>query len=127
MNNLINDLDAAEWIDETIIQQLIHDTDISIMPILLDTYIKETQARIQHLEQAVKMNDHQALEFESHTLGSAALALGNRHLSRCARELERHCQKQQWNEAIALYPKLALIAHHSLIASQQRLALGFEA
>ncbi|ERM55890.1 histidine kinase [Vibrio mimicus CAIM 1883] len=126
MHDPIHDLDAAEWIDETIIQQVIHDTDISIMPMLLTSYIEESQIRLQHIEKAIQLTDHAALEFELHTLGSASLALGNRHLSRCAREMERHCQKQQWNEATALYPILVRIAHWSLIASQERLELGFE-
>lgn len=72
-------LTDAELVDESILEQMIRDTSAEIIPILIDHYVEESQTRLTAIRQAATDNDAQALEFEVHTVGSTALALGNRH------------------------------------------------
>ncbi|GEM75413.1 Hpt domain-containing protein [Vibrio sagamiensis] len=115
-----------ELIDETIIQQMIKDTCVEIMPTLIDHYLEESTKRIQKITEAMRQQDLATLEFEAHTLGSSALALGNRILSRHARAIETFCIEGKSQEAWELCSSLPELAQRSFEALNMRKEQGFD-
>lgn len=125
--NIQNNKEATEpkYIDEEVIQQIIRDTDASIMPELIEFYIIESKMRVDTISKAEEEKDLYALEFEAHTLGSSALTLGNIALSAISREIELHCIQQQFDEALEKAVLLPDIAMKSFLALEERSAQGF--
>ncbi|HHF2853865.1 TPA: Hpt domain-containing protein [Vibrio diabolicus] len=115
-----------ELVDEHILQQMIKDTCAEIIPTLIEHYIEESRERMEKIEQALSAKDLQTLEFEVHTLGSSALALGNRALSRQARMIEKYCVEGKTLEALALCEPLSQLANESFNALEKRKDQGFE-
>ncbi|MCG9620783.1 MULTISPECIES: Hpt domain-containing protein [Vibrio] len=115
-----------ELVDEHILQQMIKDTCAEIIPTLIEHYIEESRERMEKIEQALSARDIQTLEFEVHTLGSSALALGNRTLSRQARMIEKYCVEGKTLEALALCESLSQLANESFDALEKRKDQGFE-
>ncbi|MFH4497937.1 Hpt domain-containing protein [Vibrio diabolicus] len=115
-----------ELVDEHILQQMIKDTCAEIIPTLIEHYIEESRERMEKIEQALNARDLQTLEFEVHTLGSSALALGNRTLSRQARMIEKYCVEGKTLEALALCESLSQLAIESFDALEKRKDQGFE-
>ncbi|MGU3806932.1 Hpt domain-containing protein [Vibrio diabolicus] len=115
-----------ELVDEHILQQMIKDTCAEIIPTLIEHYIEESRERMEKIEQALSARDLQTLEFEVHTLGSSALALGNRTLSRQARMIEKYCVEGKTLEALALCESLSQLANESFDALENRKDQGFE-
>ncbi|HHF2891063.1 TPA: Hpt domain-containing protein [Vibrio diabolicus] len=115
-----------ELVDEHILQQMIKDTCAEIIPTLIEHYIEESRERMEKIEQASSAKDLQTLEFEVHTLGSSALALGNRTLSRQARMIEKYCVEGKTLEALALCESLSQLAIESFDALEKRKDQGFE-
>ncbi|MDA0147605.1 Hpt domain-containing protein [Vibrio sp. LaRot3] len=114
-----------ELVDEEIIQQMIADTSADVIPMLIDHYLEESQARLKVLDGAFQGKDASVIEFESHTLGSSSLALGNRVLSNLARKIEHLCAAGKADEALEYHQELLDVAHRSLAALEQRKSLGF--
>ncbi|CAE6902675.1 Hpt domain [Vibrio sp. B1FIG11] len=115
-----------ELVDELILQQMIKDTCAEIMPTLIEHYIEESRERVEKIQQALSNQDKEMMEFEVHTLGSSALALGNRLLSRHARTIEKHCVEGNTDLAFELCQSLAELAEQSFLALSQRKEQGFE-
>ncbi|HHF2912619.1 phosphorelay protein LuxU [Vibrio parahaemolyticus] len=115
-----------ELVDEHILQQMIKDTCAEIIPTLIEHYIEESRERMEKIEQALSARDLQTLEFEVHTLGSSALALGNRTLSRQARMIEKYCVEGKTLEALALCESLSQLANESFDALEKRKDQGFD-
>ncbi|MCS0413903.1 Hpt domain-containing protein [Vibrio diabolicus] len=115
-----------ELVDEHILQQMIKDTCAEIIPTLIAHYIEESRERMEKIEQALSAKDLRTLEFEVHTLGSSALALGNRTLSRQARMIEKYCVEGKTLEALALCESLSQLAIESFDALEKRKDQGFE-
>lgn len=113
-------------VDESIISQVIADTSAEVLPVLIDHYLEESEQRLKTIFSAIEQKDSLTLEFESHTLGSSSLALGNRALSNVARHIERLCLEGQATQAYKLKNQLANIAKHSLQALEIRKAQGFK-
>ncbi|WP_260258419.1 Hpt domain-containing protein [Vibrio intestinalis] len=114
-----------ELVDEEIIQQMIADTSAEVIPMLIDHYLEESQARLKVLDDAFQAQDVSVIEFESHTLGSSSLALGNRELSNLARKIEHMCADGKGEDALQCHHDLLDIANRSLAALEQRKTLGF--
>lgn len=126
MNTQTNTPSEPELVDELILQQMIKDTCVEIMPTLIEHYIEESRGRIEKIRQALNNQDKDVMEFEVHTLGSSALALGNRTLSLHARTIEKHCSEDNTNLAFELCQSLPELAEQSFLALNQRKEQGFE-
>ncbi|USD39947.1 response regulator [Vibrio sp. SCSIO 43135] len=113
-------------VDESILQQMIEDTSADVIPLLIDHYVEESKDRLSKIHESVAEQNGDQLEFESHTLGSSALALGNRQLSSLAREIEKLCLEGNVSEAFALEPQLQQLAQQSIDALLVRKDQGFE-
>ncbi|WP_375319943.1 Hpt domain-containing protein [Aliivibrio logei] len=112
-------------VDEKILQQIIKDTDVEVMPELIKFYIIESKDRVETITNAAHTEDLYVLEFEAHTLGSSSLTLGNVALSTLARQIELHCIQHEFSDALAKARLLPKIAKESFLALEQRNALGF--
>ncbi|EHH2557427.1 Hpt domain-containing protein [Vibrio parahaemolyticus] len=126
MNANTSQLTEQELVDELVLQQVIKDTCAEIIPTLIEHYIEESCERMKKIEQALSDNDLKTLEFEVHTLGSSAMALGNRPLSRQARSIEKYCVEGKTQQALELCASLPLLAELSFEALNLRKAQGFE-
>lgn len=126
LNEQVNvQLADAELVDESILEQMISDTSAEIIPILIDHYVEESHTRLTAIRQAAINNDAQTLEFEVHTIGSTALALGNRPLSVLARTLEKQCLEQKHETAFLKVDELLELAKCSIKALLRRKDQGF--
>ncbi|MCG9751314.1 response regulator [Vibrio brasiliensis] len=114
-----------ELVDEQILQQMIEDTSAEVIPLLIDHYLEESQQRLEKIYQAIEREDAETVEFETHTLGSSSLALGNRTLSNFARKIEHLCIDGQGVQAFKLKDELQHVAEQSLAALEQRKQQGF--
>lgn len=114
-----------ELVDDSILQQMIRDTSAEVIPILIDHYVEESQNRIAAIKQAAISQDSESLEFELHILGSTALALGNRPLSKLSRNLERQCLEQRHDVAFSQVDALLTLAERSIQALLYRKDQGF--
>ncbi len=124
MNQVAFDIDL---VDEAILKQTIEDTCVEVMPEIIDQYVLESKSRLVKIREAAFKKDAEAVEFESHTLGSTALALGNRQLSNLARKIETYCIEKDEQQAFELVPELLELADNSIKALLERKELGFEA
>ncbi len=115
----------TELVDESVLEQMIRDTSADIIPILIDHYVTESQARLLTIKEAVSNNDAQTLEFEVHTLGSTALSLGNRPLGKLARALEQQCLEAHHEQAFLQVGELIELAERSINALLERKEAGF--
>lgn len=116
----------AHLVDEEILQQMIEDTCADIIPVLIDHYVEETEKRLGNLSDAISNHDADKLEFEAHTLGSSALALGNRSLSVLSRKIEKLCQQGDSEQAFVAVEELHSLADASIKAILARKEIGFE-
>lgn len=115
-----------ELVSEEVLQQMLKDMGPEILPMLIDNYLAESNHRITAIYKAMDEKDFDTLEFESHTLGSTALALGNISLGQIARKIEGLCLDNRPQDALLLKQELSDIAQPSLTAIKQRLAQGFD-
>lgn len=115
----------SELVSEEVLQQMLKDMGPEILPILIDNYLEESNTRLAAIYQAMDEGDYKTLEFESHTLGSTALALGNVPLGQLARKIEGLCLQNQAQASLELKQELLDIAQPSLNAIKQRLTQGF--
>ncbi|CCN45767.1 putative Signal transduction histidine kinase SypF [Vibrio nigripulchritudo MADA3029] len=118
--------DGATLVDEEVIQQIIRDTDASVLPELIEFYLQESKDRVSHLMEAANTRNIEALEFESHTLGSSSVTLGNQRLSKHARKIEMLCVEKKVEEALECAAALPRVADLSFAALRERSARGFE-
>lgn len=121
----VSTIQEAELVDESILQQMIKDTSADVIPILIDHYIQESKTRIAAIKQASTAHDSEALEFEVHTLGSTAMALGNRPLSRLSRKIEKQCIEQEHELAFSQVDQLLDLIVLSIDALIARKEAGF--
>ncbi|ANQ16985.1 response regulator [Vibrio natriegens] len=114
-----------DLVDEQILQQMIADTSADVIPLLIEHYLEESQQRLAKIYLAMESHDKETLEFEAHTLGSSALALGNRTLSNFARKIEHLCLDGKQEQAFSYKQKLEVVASESLKALEERKQQGF--
>ncbi|MFZ6039829.1 response regulator [Vibrio natriegens] len=114
-----------DLVDEQILQQMIADTSADVIPLLIEHYLEESQQRLAKIYLAMESQDKETLEFEAHTLGSSALALGNRTLSNFARKIEHLCLDGKQEQAFSYKQKLEVVASESLKALEERKQQGF--
>lgn len=88
-------------IDTQVLDQMVADTSAEVLPMLIDAFLEESATRMSEIESALTTQDVKLLEFESHTLGSTALAMGARSLGNLSRAVEAHCINGQLEQAFS--------------------------
>jgi len=114
-----------ELVDETVLIQLVRDTSAEIVPELLLSYITDAKVRLDKLQHAVDEQDAKILEFETHTLGSSAVAHGNYKLHSHARKIEHLCIEGNAERAFSITPPLFDLAESSFQLLTKRAEKGF--
>ncbi len=117
---------SDEYVSESVLQQLVRDTDADIVAELLTLYIADAQERMTLIDGSQAQNDIKVLEFESHTLGSSAAAHGNIKLHKLARSIERLCQSNRNKQAFELTADLVAVAEESFRLLEKRIEKGFK-
>ncbi len=111
-------------IDNAVIDQIISDTSIEILPLLIDSYLEESHARLEVINKALDEEDYQTLEFETHTLAGTSLAIGVAALGKMAKSVEQSCLQQDYAEASkngALLKDLAIQSQQALQSLKESL------
>ena len=88
-------------INQETINQIIQDTSQEVFPLLVRNFLEEMTVRSRNIITAIEEEDYATLEFESHTLGSTALAMGATGLGLIARKIETACLQSNPKQAVA--------------------------
>ncbi|PKF62499.1 hybrid sensor histidine kinase/response regulator [Psychromonas sp. psych-6C06] len=115
----------SQYVDESILIQLVNDTDAEIVPELIRLYVEDSEQRMQKIELAITESDIATLEFETHTIGSSAVAHGNAKLYKLARSIEHQCRENEHEQALKDAKQLLLVAKKSFSLLTTRAQKGF--
>jgi len=113
------------YVDESVLLQLVSDTDAEIVPELISLYIEDSQARLVKIAEAIVKQDFDNLEFETHTVGSSAAAHGNAKLYKLSRKVEALCREKDHQAALKYALLLADVADNSFRLLSDRAKQGF--
>ncbi|OQW93934.1 MAG: hypothetical protein BWK79_08530 [Beggiatoa sp. IS2] len=94
-----------ELLDLVILERLIEDATLELLPQMICVFIKEANNRCQQIAKAVAMGNIEQLEHESHALKSSASTFGAKRLYYATREIELVCKQKQ----LPLVPELARV------------------
>ncbi|MFT6926237.1 MAG: PAS domain S-box-containing protein [Psychromonas sp.] len=114
-----------DFVDQQVLLDLVRDTNAEIVPELITLYIEDSQRRIAVITEAITKRDLNCLEFETHTLGSSAIAHGNARLYSLARSIEQLCQQNAHQQAFEQAQLIAEVAEESFRRLAQRAKQGF--
>ncbi|WP_034412955.1 Hpt domain-containing protein [Candidatus Photodesmus blepharus] len=115
-----------DLVDETILQQVIKDTSVEVIPLLIECYLRESYSCLEKIHEAFHRKNIAMLQFETHNLSASALALGNRQLSEMAKKIELFCLNKQLDKAFESEFEFQLLARRSIQSLADRKKLGFE-
>ena len=113
------------YVDEKVLLQLVEDTDAEVVPELIMLYIEDSQQRIDKINLAITKQDFDSLEFETHTIGSSAVAHGNVKLYNLARKIEHLCREYEHAQALEYAIRISDIADESFKQLATRADKGF--
>lgn len=120
------EIDTANLlVDEQTLQQIIKDTSVDALPVLIEHYVQETKAHQIKIREAREQQLLDKLCFEAHKLISSSLALGNNALSSLARTIEMECRANNESQAYLLAQQLDELTDQSLEALLVRKEQGF--
>ena len=116
-------LDPENVVDETeseipvldclALEQLAEDTYIELVPELVTTFLCDARGRVGKITAALANKDYDAVEHESHTLGSSSATFGAMRLHYMMREIEFACQQARYNELTRISVGMNEIAQNS--------------
>lgn len=75
-------------LDINMLHQLGEDTEIALLPELIETYVNNARERIVTISRATTKNDVEAIEHEAHALKSSSATFGAVRVSKLAMDLE---------------------------------------
>jgi len=114
---------TGQLVDEQALQKLSADTSPGALPRLVRVYLDDALKRVKVIEHSILSNDLKALEFEVHTLGSAAAVYGNTALHLLARKIEQHCKDGSADKALENANLLPALTEKSLQALEKHFNL----
>ncbi|MFT6139434.1 MAG: PAS domain S-box-containing protein [Psychromonas sp.] len=115
----------SDFVDQQVLLDLVRDTNAEIVPELITLYIEDSQRRVAVISEAITKGDFNCLEFETHTIGSSAIAHGNARLHLLARSIEQLCQQNEHTQAFEQAQQIAEVAKESFRQLAQRAKQGF--
>ena len=101
-------------VDRDVLIQLGQDTDPSLLPMLVDDFIKNTQQRCEAISTALEKNQSLDLEQQAHALGSSAATFGAMRLKQTLRTLEAACVNGDHNMVNDLGPHVMPLAEATI-------------
>lgn len=128
MNQYIEGVNSITQVivDEQTLLQMVKDTSITVVPMLIEHYITEARQHTVLMRKAADDNDFATLLHESHTLASSAMALGNIALSELSRKIETSCREEDVKQALELTKHLEELAEQSFQQLNNRKEKGFD-
>lgn len=115
---------AADPIDDSALALLAEQTDASILPSLVGTYIAEVRSRGQRIAEALAAQDWQALERQAHALKSASRTFGAHRLAATLEALELACGLGDTAQAALLAQGVPALADSAVAALSARYRSG---
>nr|WP_164837186.1 Hpt domain-containing protein [Vibrio alfacsensis] len=120
-NSQVKESDVMEnkedyLINHDTIEQIVKDTSLEVLPILIKNYLEEATLRTTNILNAMDKQDFETLEFEAHTLGSTSLAMGATGLGLLARKIETVCLNGTPDKALDHKMEFKQLAEQSKIA-----------
>lgn len=113
------------YLDESVLQQLVTDTSVDIIEELISFYIQDTKDRMKLVNAAIATLDFKAIEFQVHTIGSSAASHGNIKLFQLSKDVELLCKTNQHQQVIEQAKKINDIAEKSFDLLDERVQQGF--
>lgn len=92
--------------DQRVIDQLIEDTNQNAASKMLHVFFKECAQRLTLINEAVNMNDIDALGLSAHALKSSSKTFGALHLSSIAEQIEHDCKANELENMTELVSQL---------------------
>lgn len=77
------------FLQETVLEDLASDTDLSLLPDLIETYLTSLNERVATLKTAVDGPDLEVIELESHSLKSSSASFGALRMRNVVAEIEK--------------------------------------
>ncbi|MCH8238237.1 MAG: CHASE domain-containing protein, partial [Proteobacteria bacterium] len=102
--------DSVPVLDMSVLEVLCAETDPSIMPELIDTFLTHSQSRYDDLSAAVKKSDFEALQRVTHALSGSAETFGAIRLHSLVKDIEIACRREDRDLALKLAGRVDDIA-----------------
>ncbi len=103
-------------VDELAIKTLGEDTDPSMIPTLVNSFLDDARSRVERINKAIETKDMDTLNFEAHTLGSSSATFGAMQLHKLARDVDAECGKGNNDRALEIGRAISDIAQKSFKA-----------
>ncbi len=101
---------AKQVLDESLLVELAEATSPEVVPGLIKSFLGHLDERLERIATAVVKTDMDALELETHTLGSSAATFGAMQLHHLCRAIEAACNGKDHERALDLSATFAEVA-----------------
>jgi PAS domain S-box-containing protein len=105
-----------ELISKSVLQQLVNNTSLEVLPELVELYCEEVEHRVTLIRTCLADNDIDTIQFETHSIGSSAASYGNIQLHNVARRIEQQCKDKLTDQALSGAANLPDLAERSVLA-----------
>ena len=102
--------DSVPVLDMSVLEVLCAETDPSIMPELINTFLTHSQSRYEALSAAVKQSDFEALQRVTHAISGSAETFGAIRLHSLVKDIEIACRQEDKDLAMKLAGRIDDIA-----------------
>lgn len=112
----------SELIDEDILGRLAAAVGAEMLGVLVHGFLRETRGRLRRMEEALETADLEALQFDAHSLKSAAATYALPVIAKHADEIEKACIAENQDTATAAARALLSSSSQFLDALEDRVA-----
>ncbi len=111
MSNMKNQPDLkVDLIDESAFVTLAEDTSEELVPRMIEIFLNESRARMQHIIELDPVDDIVIIGDEAHTLKSTSITFGAKYMHVLSKELEKACKSNDIDAANKIIPELVEVA-----------------
>ncbi len=115
LNTVVADVEQGPVLKESVLVDLANDTDISLLPDLIETYLLSLNERVASIETAKVGRDLNQIELEAHSLKSSSASFGALQMRDLVEKLEKAASNGDGEQVEGLIKKLGEI--HSATVS----------
>jgi two-component system sensor histidine kinase/response regulator len=114
--------EVIDCLNYKVIDELINDIGMEVVPDMLRIYIEETRQREELIQAAVISMDYETLRSESHALKSSSGSVGLVTLQKQAMVIEAACRQENFDEAVAAATSLPKLVQSCLAELERYMA-----